>query len=150
MFMQPFSNLNGKQQSKACEIVTNYREELRKADNRAADKNPQADTVEVAYDSTTLTARLLPNRAFETRYQGAEGVSVNIVEQQICFGSSLVATITSVSRSTQGTYEGSRASAHSISTAAVSASVLDKEEAEFLFNMREPGLRPAKAALSNK
>jgi hypothetical protein len=149
MFLKPFSEFTAKSGRTVCDSVTKYREELKRADNGAADHNPVQDVLEIAYDNTSLTAKLLPNREFETRYQGAEGVSINIVEEECGFNYSHLTTITSVSRSPQGTYSGSRTQAYSSSLNAVSTANLDKEEAEFLFNLRDPGLKSDPRKLEN-
>lgn len=142
MIARPFSDLTKLTGSKANSAMTLYAKELRQADNSPADTNTEKDLVEVRYDATKLTARLKAGGSFESRFENGEGTTVNVADRTAYSSGDSNYELTSVTKSSQGAYSGHRFSAWSSSRDLLGGAQLPAEEAEFLFNLREPGLRP--------
>jgi hypothetical protein len=142
MNVKPFADCTGKASYQVAATIESYRKELKEADNGPADKNSDVDVIEVGFDNSKLTAKLGSNGNFQTRFEAPEGVSVNIVEKDPSDNRRL--NLTSLTRSAEGTYTGSRTSASSASAYGLAPGAVPVEEAQFLFNLHEPGLKPTK------
>ena len=141
MSLSPLPGLSQMSSTAACSLVDSYRKELKAADNGPADTNKANDVVELKYDSTVLSATLKPDGGFETRQESKSGVTVNVVDYT-AYSYSHKNTVTSVSKDAQGVYSGSRHSDCNDSRVAATNAAITTEEAEFLFNLHEPGLKP--------